>query len=129
MASSHGPRRDPDKQRFWQARIARWRRSGLSVREFCRRESLAEPLFYAWRRELARREAPEAGDGRHSAPPRRMAPRPAAFVPVEIVAPPRTGQATAIEVLLPRGHRLRVRPGFDRKTLEAVLDILERPPC
>ncbi|MGH7135977.1 MAG: IS66 family insertion sequence element accessory protein TnpA, partial [Pirellulales bacterium] len=52
MASSHGPRRDAAKHRFWERCVSRWRKSGLSVREFCRREALSEPLFYSWRREL-----------------------------------------------------------------------------
>ena len=128
MAGVHGPRRDAGKERFWRACLARWRRSRLSVREFCRREALSEPLFYAWRREVARREAGEIQPtpAPASRPPSR---RSAAFLPVEIVGPPRAGQTTTIEVFLPRGRRLRVRPGFDRGTLEALLDILERRPC
>jgi transposase-like protein len=126
MASNHGPRRDLSKQRLWQCRVAQWRRSGLSVREFCERESLSQPAFYSWRRELARRErseAPAAG-----LTPRRAA-QAAAFVPVQIVTPRPTGQAAAIEIVLPRGRRVRVRPGFDRDTLQAVLDLLEHGPC
>jgi hypothetical protein len=34
-----------------------------------------------------------------------------------------------IEVVLPRGVFLRVRPGFDAKTLARVIDVLEAPPC
>jgi transposase len=122
MASKHGPRRDTDKERFWRARVVQWRRSGLSVREFCRREGLSEPLFYSWRRELAKREMSESlatgvkGLATH-------------FVPVRIVAPPSVGQTTAIEIVLSRGQRVRVRPGFDRDTLQAVLDLLEQRPC
>lgn len=129
MANHHGPRRDLAKQRFWQACVGRWRRSGLSVREFCRRESVSEALFYAWRRELARREAIESPLARQPAPPRQAAFKPAAFVPVEVVGPQPMGPAAAIEILLPRGRRLRVRPGFDRDTLEAALEILERRSC
>lgn len=128
MASYHGPRRDAAKQRYWEGCVARWRKSGLSVREFCRREALCEPSFYAWRRELARRETSEPHARRASRAARR-APQPAAFVPVEVVAPKFAAPPAGIEILLPRGRRVRVRPGFDRVTLQTVLDILERRPC
>lgn len=128
MASNHGPRRDAGKERFWQECVGRWRESGLSVREFCRREALTEPSFYAWRRELARRET--SGHSRRSSrpQPRRTGKR-AAFVPVEVVAPRFAAPSAGIEILLPHGRRVRVRPGFDRVTLETVLDVLERRSC
>jgi hypothetical protein len=121
----HGARRDADKERFWRECISRWRSSGLSVRDFCRREALSEPSFYSWRRELSQREA-NRPVSRRSARPR---PRPTttAFMPVHVVA---SGSSdSAIEIVLPRGCRLRVRPGFDRATLETVLDLLEQRPC
>jgi transposase len=124
MASKHGPRRDTDKQRFWRARVVQWRRSGLSVREFCRREGLSEPLFYSWRRELAQREMSESLAAGVKGPAKTTH-----FVPVRIVAPRSVGQTTAIEIVLSRGRRVRVRPGFDRDTLQAVLDLLEQRPC
>lgn len=124
MGGNHGPRRDAAKHRFWEGCIGRWRKSGLSVREFCRRESLSEPLFYSWRRELARREQCEP-DPRQLSRPK---PRRATFVPIEVVAP-RFAPKAGIEIVLPHGRRLRVRPGFDRVTLEAILDVLERRSC
>jgi transposase-like protein len=71
MASKHGPRRDTDKQRFWQARVAKWHRSGLSVREFCRREGVSEPLFYSWRDAMVRTRTggTRAADRRRTAEP------------------------------------------------------------
>lgn len=123
MTSNHGSRRDASKERLWQGRVVRWRRSGLSVREFCRREALSEPLFYSWRRELARREMSESLAARRQGPAQASR-----FVPVQVVAS-RPVQTSAIEIVLPRGRRLRVRPGFDRDTLQAVLDLLEQRPC
>ena len=37
---------------FGEAAIGLWSESGLSVREFCRREGLTENAFYSWRRKL-----------------------------------------------------------------------------
>jgi transposase-like protein len=41
-----------EAREFWETAIRLWKDSGLSVREFCRREGLAEHGFYSWRREL-----------------------------------------------------------------------------
>ena len=41
-----------ETREFWEASIRLWTDSGLSVREFCSREGLAEHTFYSWRREL-----------------------------------------------------------------------------
>ncbi len=44
----------------WQERIRRWRRSGLSIAEFCRRERISQPSFFAWRKRLAGSHTPPA---------------------------------------------------------------------
>jgi putative transposase len=36
----------------WQQTVSRQRESGVSVREFCRRERINSTLFYCWRRKL-----------------------------------------------------------------------------
>ena len=53
--ATRGSRRDPVKERFWRDSLQRQVASGLSVREFCARHSLAETAFYAWRAEIRRR--------------------------------------------------------------------------
>ena len=47
-------RGDPQRQRYWEEVVRRWREGGQSVRAFCRGEGLRESAFYFWRRELAR---------------------------------------------------------------------------
>lgn len=37
----------------WRTRIGRWRRSGLSVAEFCRQEQVSQPSFFSWRKRLS----------------------------------------------------------------------------
>ena len=51
MDESTGSKRGETRE-FWEAAIRLWTDSGLSVREFCSREGLAEHTFYSWRREL-----------------------------------------------------------------------------
>jgi len=41
-----------ETREFWEEAIRLWADSGLSVREFCAREGLAEHTFYSRRREL-----------------------------------------------------------------------------
>ena len=106
-----GRARDEQKERQWRRRIAQWQSSGLSVAAFCARHDLPTASFYAWRRTLQRRAAPQAP-----------------FVPVQLVADAAT--ASALEVVLADGRVVRVAPGFDAATLRQVLAVLrQEPPC
>jgi hypothetical protein len=141
--------RDQTKERRWRRIVRQWRSSGLSVREFCDWQGLSEPSFYAWRRELAKRdqEAAAAVPGVTAAGGSRPvkekdAPRmpPPAFVPVRVVvdgapldsaAPSRTDR---LEVHLPGGVRLSVHSGCDRELLQDVIACCAgmapgSPPC
>ena len=120
-------RRDPAKERHWRRMVRRWEKSGLSVREFCDYEGLSEPSLYAWRRELADRDA-EAG--REKQAPGEVTASDQ-FLPVRVVAddPVGGGPNLHIEVHLPSGVRLRVPPGISRQTLADVLAALEARPC
>ena len=58
--------RDAGRENAWRETLRRQARSGLSVREFCRREKLGESNFYAWRRTIAKRGQREtSGRERH----------------------------------------------------------------
>jgi hypothetical protein len=48
--------RDVAKELFWRDQLRQHVASELSVREFCRREGIAEANFYAWRRAIAERD-------------------------------------------------------------------------
>jgi hypothetical protein len=91
---------------------ARWREivrgqadSGLSVAAYCRRARVPQSSFYAWRRKLR-----DAGT----------------FAEVRVTpeADAADGSA-ALELHLPRGRRVIVRPGFDRQTLRDLVATLE----
>jgi hypothetical protein len=113
---THGKPRDVEKERQWQRWIQQWRTSGLTIRAFCLRRGLSQPAFYRWRRVLADR----------GVRPRADADDLPLFVPVDLEP---SGPTPTIEVLLPRGQRVAVRPGFDRATLAQVLAVREDPPC
>src|SRR3954469_1322590 len=93
--------RDRGREPRWRRVLARWRRSGLSVRAFCRAEGVSEPSFYWWRRKLDQADQKEP-----------------AFLPVHVVTDETEGPATGgIEIVLANGRCLRVGPGFDPDTL------------
>ena len=127
--SGRGPQRSAAKERFWRGHVARQAAGRLSVREYCDRHALAEPSFYAWRRELSRRAEvqPQSGvAGGSTAPPVPCEePQPPQFVQLDIR--PAMGLGL-IEIVLGheglRGSVVRVPPGTDRATLESVLTAL-----
>lgn len=101
---------DLEREPYWRKVFSRWRRSGLSVREFCQAEGVNEPRFYWWRRKLETAEAPKP-----------------AFLPVHVIAndaEPVVSQS--IEVVLHNGRCLRVPPGFDAETLVKLVELLDR---
>lgn len=131
--------RDPWKEQMWRRLIADWTTSELSIREFCRRRELSESSFNAWRRELRRRDAEVHAQERVARPAssrnfelgqrgrsetRSTLPL---IVPVE-VEHDRATTPTALEVVLPDGHTIRVRPGYDRATFAWMLAALEGRP-
>jgi hypothetical protein len=122
-----GLRRDPVKERFWRDALRRREASGLSVREFCARHSLAEATFYSWRAEIQRRDRAMKATSLTAAPP---AGRPK-FLPVAMT---NVAAASSLEIALPSGVVLRVGRDCDRKTLRTVLGAVlrnkaEAPAC
>lgn len=117
---SKGPRRSIELERRWRERLAEQVASGLSVREFCQSQGVAEPSFYQWRREIARRDRPESDQ--------RSLHRPsmADFVTMHVV----TGDDALIpssEVTIEVGDAtIRVRDGVDEETLGRVVRVLRR---
>lgn len=126
-------KRDVAKQSLWQRRIRAQGRSGLSVRAFCERERLSEPSFYAWRRTLAEWDADQAPSIKRAALQRTERGRVPAFVSLTGSAPPWHTAPTALELVHPGGHVLRIAAGCDQATLSMVLAALsaqgEAGPC
>ena len=104
----------PSREPYWRQVIARWKRSGLSVRAFCGAEGLNPMTFYWWRRELGRRDQPQPS-----------------FLPVHVLAETTEPSPVGVEVVLANGRSVRVSAGFDPRTLVRVVEALEQggPSC
>jgi hypothetical protein len=126
MARRGGKRLDPAREKSWRRTIRQQQRSGLSIRDFCRREGLKDWTFRWWRQELARRDREPS-----MAPPVERSEAAPAFLPVRVVdleaVAPRP--APPIEIVLPEGSIVRVPCGFDPRTLGDVLAALGGRPC
>ena len=104
------------------ARRAHWRRifeeaarSEGSTRRFCQEHNVDETQYYYWRRVLAEEEGTGAPE------------QAARFVLVSPEAQRASESEGAIELVLDRGWRLRIRPGVDEATLRCVLAALAAP--
>ena len=84
MAKHGGKRHDPARERFWRRTIRRQERSGLPVRDFCRREGLKDWTSRWCRQELSRRDQQAASTHRagQAGPVTEAAP---AFLPVRVI--------------------------------------------
>ena len=108
MANSQ---RDPQREQFWRETIERQSASGLSVREFCRREQLAETSFFAWRRTIRQRD----GEVESSGQP--------AFVPAVVTS---TSSAdTSIVLELGNGRALKLPESIAAARLAELVTALE----
>jgi hypothetical protein len=84
----------------------------LKIPAFCDREGVTPTAFAHWRKEIAARDARQAGTAEPLFVPVRLAPAPA-----------------PLEVGLPRELVIRVPPGFDPAHLRAVVAALEGASC
>ena len=119
-------RRSAGRERYWRGVIKKQRASGLSVAEFCRRNDVADALFYRWRRRLAELDAqqdsrPKAVE-RINEVDRETAAR---FVAIELPPPP---VPTGFEIVRPDGLRVLVPAAFEGEALRELLRALEEVP-
>jgi hypothetical protein len=109
-------RRDKEKERYWAKAIGDAARSGISIREFCRRRKLSESRFYWWQRRLKDRTLSErrqsAGSGIETS--------------FALVSDGSEVGMAGVELVLSHGQRLRIGRGIDEQTLRTVLAVLEQ---
>ena len=122
-------KRSEEKRAYWRDLLERQRESGLSVRQFCREHQMSEASFHSWKRKIAGHDrdddaSSESGDQKQ--PARRQVAKQtenaAVFIPVRVSA----AGGSALEIVHPRGHVLRVPAVFDEGSLRRVLEVIDQ---
>lgn len=126
-AGDRSPSACAQREEHWRRVLARQRQSGLTKRNFSRREEISESALAWWGRELARRDGAHAPARKRKTRRKTRAARPA-FVPVHVIQALPAATASAIEVVTRGGHVVRLRPDFDPATLRKVVAALEGQP-
>lgn len=103
MDERRGPPRDAAKERFWRRVIDGFDPARSTVREWCAKQDVSEPSFYAWRRELTARDAVR-------------------LVPIEVAS---SSEPATVVIELHGGLRLSVSV----ERLNEVLDVLAARRC
>jgi hypothetical protein len=91
------------KPKYWSKLIAEQEVSGQKVRPFCRERGIGEPSFYYWRERLRKSETVR-------------------FALLETTPAGSVSIATALELVLKNGERLRIGNEVDPATLRRVLE-------
>ena len=112
-----GKDRDAERETRWRKVLAAWKRSGQSIRGYCREHGITEASFYFWRRELRLREAEAA---------QRNA---AAFVPVRLKPEVPASCAPGMIELAFNGLTLRVPAHTDTDRIRELVAALDGGSC
>lgn len=123
---SKDQQRDREKERFWRGVIAEAVRSGVSIREFCRKRKLKESQFYWWQRVLKDRREERMVRRRGKS---RAAGGGSSQASFALVSEERGALDAGIELVLGDGRRIRIGKGVDEETLRTVLAAVEREGC
>lgn len=102
---------DSEKWRAWQRRMARFKKSNVTVARFCEQEGVSVPSFYAWRKRLQGKPPAANAKAGDTAP--------ASFRPVRLVS------SAPVTVRLPGGTRFEL-PAADPQLLQLAIETLAR---
>jgi len=103
----------------WREILKRQAASGLSVREFCANEGVAQPSFYAWRRKLRERKN-NGSRPREARRPKGAPDHERMFVPLELL-----GAAQSLEIIHPLGYRVQIGGEVNPVSLRQVIQVLD----
>ena len=119
-------KRSESKEELWRLLVEQQRRSGLSIRAFCRQRAISEPSFYAWRKKLQKRQAGSRSDAGSNG----------RLIPVEVIgstcekAPPNHDEMNGpLEICTPGGYTLRFGHEARPDTIARLLDVIARCPA
>ena len=111
-------KKSTEKELHWRNLVTRQAGSGLSIRQYCAKEGISQPSFYAWRKRLRGQESA----GRRSREPsgKEQANGGSAFIPLRL-----RDSASALVVIHPLGYQVRVTGEVNLTALRQVLEVLD----
>ena len=101
-----------ERREYWTGQVQRWRESGLTQREYCKREGISIERFGAWKRRLDHENQSEA--------------RGLVAVPPNTVSSALFAARPALGLVVDERYRVEIPDAFSPSTLEAVLQVLSR---
>ena len=105
-----GAKTSAEKTSFWRAHIRAWARSGLSIKEYCRRQNISHHAFGYWKKKLLKNGGGEA----------------AGVTAIEVARVNcGTGNGYEMRVRLRSGHEIEVRRGFSGDDLSRLIQVVE----
>jgi len=106
-----GRKQSESAEVVWRDRLAKFDRSNLTVKQFCRQEAVSDGAFYQWRNRLKKRQ-PRGKATRKS--------RDKCLDTIESFVPVSVSNSVFAEVEFPNGVRVRV-PATNVEALRVVL--------
>ncbi|MDA8162242.1 MAG: IS66 family insertion sequence element accessory protein TnpB [Desulfobacteraceae bacterium] len=100
-----------ERRKYWTDQVQRWKESGLTQREYCKKEDLSIERFGAWKRRLDHENQVETGG--------------LVAVPSKIVSSALFTRP-ALGLVVDERYRVEIPDAFSPSTLEAVLQVLSR---
>ncbi|OKY73970.1 MAG: hypothetical protein BM485_16075 [Desulfobulbaceae bacterium DB1] len=104
-----------ERERFWQAHLSAWERSGLTQQEYCKQQGIKEWSFSSWKRRLVKLNQSAVSGFVPVAVTDRNAPAPVAF--------PKARQHP-LTLVVGNRYRVEIAEGFSSETLAQLLVLL-----
>lgn len=116
-------KRSVEKEGSWRLLVNEQRGCGLNIRTFCKQKGISEPSFFAWRKELQKRDAERTADADSNG----------RLIPVDVVHGTREKAkpgdvTTPLEICTPGGFTLRFDHDTTAETISRLLDVIARYP-
>ena len=109
------------KQEIWQELLDRWRRSGLTAKQFCQQHQLKEADLRRWSYRLKKVSSNQ--DFNSLSPPNIVN----QFIPITVSEPPIASENhSSIDVVFGKNYSLRLTKHFDDEMLIKLIKVLKR---
>ena len=98
-----------ERREYWTGQVRQWRESGLTQRQYCKREGTSIERFGAWKRRGSENQSESRG---------------LVAVPPKIVSSALFTARPSLGLVVDERYRVEIPDTFSPSTLEAVLQVL-----